>query len=136
MRLYMKFRYTDGPPLAAAKAGISRATAYRFERDNVLPSTKAKVGDRRRPDPLADIFETEVVPILEAAPELRAVAVFQELRRCHPDLPDGVRRTLERRVRAWRALHGAEREVIFRQTKSPAGWAYPTSPTWLIWPSP
>lgn len=37
----------------------------------------------------------------------------------HPDLPDGVPKTPERRVRAWRALHGAEREVIFRQTHQP-----------------
>ena len=32
---------------------------------------------------------------------------------------DGIRRTLERRIRAWRAVHGAEREVIFRQVHEP-----------------
>ena len=31
----------------------------------------------------------------------------------------GVRRTLERRIRAWRALHGEEQEVIFRQVHEP-----------------
>jgi len=31
MRLYMTFRQTDGPAIAAAKASISSATAYRFE---------------------------------------------------------------------------------------------------------
>jgi hypothetical protein len=35
--------------------------------------------------------------------------------RRHPELDEGVRRTLERRIRAWRALHGEEQEVIFRQ---------------------
>src|SRR5690606_38493343 len=30
-----------------------------------------------------------------------------------------IRRTLERRVRTWRALHGAEQEVIFRQVHAP-----------------
>ena len=30
-----------------------------------------------------------------------------------------MRRTLERRIRAWRALHGAEQEVIFRQVHEP-----------------
>ena len=39
--------------------------------------------------------------------------------RRHPELDAGVRRTLERRVRSWRALHGAEQEVIFRQTHEP-----------------
>lgn len=39
--------------------------------------------------------------------------------RRHPELDAGVRRTLERRIRSWRALHGAEQEVIFRQTHEP-----------------
>ncbi len=57
--------------------------------------------------------------MLEASPSLRPVAVFEELMRRHPDLGVGVRRTLERRIRQWRALHGPEREVIFRQTHEP-----------------
>jgi len=57
--------------------------------------------------------------MLTAAPELRAVAIFEEMQRRHPDLPDGTRRTLERRIRAWRALHGANQEVIFRQVHEP-----------------
>ena len=59
--------------------------------------------------------------MLIAAPELRAVAIFEEMRRRHRDLPDGTRRTLERRIRAWRALHGVNQEVIFRQVHEP-GW--------------
>jgi len=57
--------------------------------------------------------------MLTAAPELRAVAIFEEMQRRHPDLSDGTRRTLERRIRAWRALHGADQEVIFRQIHEP-----------------
>jgi len=57
--------------------------------------------------------------MLSAAPELRAVAIFEEMQRRHPDLPDGTRRTLERRIRSWRALHGANQEVIFRQIHEP-----------------
>jgi len=119
MRLYMKFRQTDVPPVAAAKASISPATAYRFEQDRRLPSHKQTVRDRRRPDPLAAFFDTEVVPMLKAAPGLRAVAIFEEMQRRHPDLSVGVRRTLERRIRSWRARHGAEQEVIFRQVHEP-----------------
>ena len=36
--------------------------------------------------------------------EPRAVAVFEEMQRRHPELPDGVRRTMERRIRSWRHL--------------------------------
>jgi hypothetical protein len=57
--------------------------------------------------------------MLKAAPELRAVAIFEEMQRRHPGLSGGVRRTLERRIRSWRALNGAEQEVIFRQIHEP-----------------
>ena len=39
--------------------------------------------------------------------------------RRHPELGSGIRRTLERRIRSWRALHGEEQEVIFRQVYEP-----------------
>ena len=71
MRLYMTFRQTDGPALSAAKASISTATAYRFEQDHRLPSSRQKARGRRRPDPLAGFFDAEVVPMLTAAPDLR-----------------------------------------------------------------
>lgn len=67
------------------------------------PSTKRVPRGRRRPDPLEGIFDEEVVPMLEAAPGLRPVAVFEELMRRHPELDPGVRRTLERRVCGWGA---------------------------------
>jgi transposase InsO family protein len=119
MRLYMTFRQTDGPAVAAAKASISTATAYRFEKNHQLPSAAAKPRGRRRPDPLAAFFDAEVVPMLTAAPDLRAVGIFEEMQRRHPELPAGARRTLERRIRSWRALHGADQEVIFRQIHEP-----------------
>jgi hypothetical protein len=119
MRLYMKFRQTDVPAVAASKASISAATAYRFEHDHRLPSHHERTRGRRRPDPLADFFDAEIVPMLKAAPGLRAVAIFEEMQRRHRALSAGVRRTLERRIRSWRALHGADQEVIFRQVHEP-----------------
>jgi len=119
MRLFMKYRSTDPVPVAAAKAGFSTATGYRIQADPRLPSEKRSPRGRRRPDPLEGIFDEEVVPMLEAAPGLRPVAVFEELLRRHPELGAGVRRTLERRIRAWRALHGPEQDVIFRQRHEP-----------------
>ena len=96
----MKFRQTDGPLVAAAKASISVTTAYRLERDRRLPSREEKIRTRRRPDPLAEFFDAEVVPMLKAAPDLRIIAIFEEMKRRHADLPEGTRRTLERRIRS------------------------------------
>jgi transposase InsO family protein len=115
----MKSRQTSAPAVAAAKAGFSRATAYRIEADPRLPSQKKLPRERRRPDPLAGVWQAEIVPMLEGAPGIRAVAVFGEIVRRHPDLGEGVRRTLERRIRMWRALNGPERDVIFRQEHPP-----------------
>ena len=115
----MKHRSTVPVPVAAAQAGFSVATGYRIEHDPRLPSMRKVPRDRRRPDPLAEVFDAEVVPMLEAAPGLRPVAVLEEVLRRHPELGAGVRRTLERRIRQWRALHGPEREVMFRQIHEP-----------------
>ncbi len=119
MRLYMKYRQIDTPVIAAAKAGFSTATAYRIEQDPRPPSQKAVPRGRRRPDPLAGLWDSEVVPMLKATPGLRPIAVFAEIRRRHPDLSDGVRRTLERRIRAWRAINGPDQDVVFRQEHVP-----------------
>jgi len=114
----MTQKKTDTIEVAAAKAGFSRATGYRLAADPLPPQEKKPRG-RRRPDPLADIFESEVVPILETSPLIRPVGVFEEVMRRHPELDPGVRRTLERRIRVWRAEHGAEKDVIFRQKHEP-----------------
>ena len=115
----MTLRQTHSVPVAAAKAGLSTATGYRLQSDPTPPSHKKPARGRRRSDPLADIFDLEVVPLLKSSPGLRPVAVWEELLRRHPDLSPGIRRTLERRIRAWRAEHGPEQEVMFRQVHAP-----------------
>jgi hypothetical protein len=57
--------------------------------------------------------------MLLAAPGLRPIAILEEILRRHPEIGPGVRRTLERRIRHWRALNGAEQEVILRQQLLP-----------------
>ena len=115
----MKSRQISAPAVAAAKAGFSRATAYRIEGDPRLPSPKTQPRERRRPDPLVGVWDAEIVPILKAAPGLRAIAVLAEIRRRHPEISPGIRRTLERRMRTWRALAGPEQDVMFRQEHPP-----------------
>ena len=83
-RLYMSFRQADTPTIAAAKAGFSTATAYRLEQDLRLPSQKRSPRRRWRQDPLAAVWDSEVVPLLKSVPGLRPVAIFDEIRRRHP----------------------------------------------------
>ena len=118
-RLFMRYREKHGVTAAAAKTGLSTASGYRLEKARSVPPPPQPPRGRRRPDPLMDIFESEVVPLLQSAPGLRPIAVFEEMLRRHPELDRGIRRTLERRIRAWRAVHGPEREVIFRQVHEP-----------------
>ncbi len=115
----MTFRQTDGPAVSAAKASISTATACRYEQHHHLPFSQKPARGRRRPDLLGDFFDAEVVPMLKAALGLRAVAIFEEMQRRHPGLSAGARRTLERRIRSWRAVHSADQEIIFRQVHEP-----------------
>jgi len=115
----MTFRQTDMPPISAAKSGFSTSTGYRAEKDRRLPSQKKSPRGRRREDPLIAVWDSEIVPMMKAAPGLRAVAIFGEILLRHPELGEGVRRTMERRIRSWRAMHGPEQEVMFRQIHEP-----------------
>jgi hypothetical protein len=54
MRLFMIYRHSKDPTIAAAKSGFSRATGYRIEDDPRLPSQKKAPRGRRRPDPLLE----------------------------------------------------------------------------------
>ena len=119
MRSFMIHKKSNTTEVAAAKAGFSRATGYRINQDPRLPSQKKAPRGRRRPDPLGGLFETDVVPLLEAHPAVRSVGLFKELLQRTPDLNPGIRRTLERHIRDWRARHGPEKEVIFRQKHVP-----------------
>jgi transposase InsO family protein len=115
----MSFRHAEPPVIAAAKAGFSAASAYRIEQDPRLPSQKQAPRERRRQDPLSAVWDSEVVPLLKSVAGLRPVAIFDEIRRRHPEIGAGIRRTLERRIRTWRALNGAEQDIIFRQEHPP-----------------
>jgi len=77
------------------------------------------------PDPLEAVWEPVLLPILERDPAVQAVTLLRHLQLSDPDAfpDDRVRRTLERRVRDWRALHGPECDVIFRQTLEPGRMA-------------
>lgn len=64
----MKFRQNNSVSVAAAKAGFSAPTGYRIAGGPRLPSHRQAPRGRRRPDPLAAIFEAEIVPMLGRLP--------------------------------------------------------------------
>ena len=88
MRLFMNYTGTHSIETAAARAGFSASTGHRIRRDPRLPSQKAKPRGSRRPDPLGGLFESEAVPLLEANPRLRPLAVFEEIETAVPEAPD------------------------------------------------
>lgn len=105
---------------AAARIGISVSSGHRLERRRQLPSQRGSRQWRTRIDPLVQVWEDEVVPLLQEAPTLMGVTVLEELQRRYPGrFGEAVLRTLQRRMRAWRAQHGAEREIYFAQTHPP-----------------
>jgi len=117
---YKALRGEHSQEAAAAKTGISVASARRVEAMTVLPSQRPPRYWRTRADPLAAVWDTEVVPMLEGAPSLMAVTLLEELQRRHPArFGDSVLRTLQRRVGQWRAEHGDEREIYFAQEHPP-----------------
>ncbi len=105
---------------AAAKAGISERSARRIEHSDGLPSQREERAWRTRVDPLAAAWDSEIVPLLEADAALGAVTLLEELQRRYPgDYGTAILRTLQRRVRQWRSVHGPEREVFFAQEHPP-----------------
>lgn len=120
VRLYMNHRKHHPQKLAAAKSGMSERTARRVEHDAGLPSQQPRRYWRSRPDPFADVWESEVVPLLRSVPKLKAITLLRKLQEDHPErFPDSMRRTLERHISQWRALEGPGKEVFFPQTYQP-----------------
>jgi hypothetical protein len=108
--------------VAAATTGMSERTARTWQ-SGPLPSTTKKARDwRTRPDPLVGVWDSDVVPLLESDEkgELEAVTVLDVLIGRHPEQISACHlRTVQRRMRDWRALHGPRREVFFEQRHEP-----------------
>ena len=105
---------------AALKAGMSEPTARKSRRAGRLPKHLRKPHNRRtRPEPFADVWR-EVEELLERDTGLEVKTIFEEIRRRYPErFGAGQLRTLQRRIRLWRAMHGPEREVFFSQVYKP-----------------
>ena len=105
---------------AAAKAGMDEKTARRYLQLGKLPSeVRPERSWRTRSDPFEEVWE-ELRRKLELHPQLEAKTLLEYLQRCYGgQFADGQLRTLQRRVKAWRALEGPAKEVMFAQVHRP-----------------
>jgi len=115
---------------AALKAGMGRKAAGRYIKAGKLPSDLERPRDwRTRPDPFEDVWP-EIKRRLADAPELEAKTLFEDLLEREPEqFAAGQLRTLQRRVKQWRAQEGPDKTVFFSQLHRP-GEAAQTDFTW------
>src|SRR5712672_377111 len=96
---------------AAAAAGMSVRSARHWQTGLYPSKAHRPHGWRTRRDPFAEVFESEIVPLLAIDDRrvLEARTLLAELERRHPGcFSTRYLRTLQRRLREWRALHGPE----------------------------
>lgn len=106
---------------AAQNADVDRKTGRKWLSAGKLPSEceKASRDWRTRPDPFAEVWPN-IEAKLKAAPGLEAKTLFEDLVAQHPGRYEpGQLRTLQRRVRQWRAQYGPAKPVFFAQEHRP-----------------
>jgi transposase len=115
---------------AALRAGLSPNTARKYLRAGRLPSELTGPRTwRTREDPFAADW-AELRARLAEAPELEATTLFEDLLRRKPEgYSPGQVRTLQRRVKQWRAQEGPPKRIFFPQVHRP-GEAMQTDFTW------
>lgn len=118
--IYMKYRQIGhGQEAAAAKAGVGIRSGRRIEKG--VRVEKSQRQWRRRQDPFALVWKTELVPLLYREPELTGTTLWEHLDDRYPgQYPEKLLRSLQRRVKHWRATQGPSKAVIFCQSV-PAG---------------
>lgn len=120
IRLYMDSqKQGKSQRSSAAIAGFSERSSYRVENQSFNPAIKNRSW-KTRSDPFESVWQNDLVPLLEVEPRLEARTLIEELqRRYEGQYPDKLLRTLQRRVRQWKANYGPEKDVIFRQKHPP-----------------
>ena len=106
--------------IAAIKAGMDEKTARKYRRSGKLPSDlKQQHTWRTRKDPFEDVWEG-MKSMLEINPGLEAKTLFEDLQRRNPGrFADGQLRSLQRRIKNWRAVEGPPKEIFFSQIHRP-----------------
>jgi transposase InsO family protein len=105
--------------VSALKSGFSERSGRRLEQQNYCKHPKPH-NWRTRKDPFEAVWELDLEPLLDASPGLSPSTLLEVLQDRYPEqYPDNLLRTLQRRVKKWKATHGPDKEVMFRQNHKP-----------------
>jgi Mu transposase-like protein len=107
--------------VAALRVGMDAKSARKYRRLGKLPSEVMTMDRnwRTRPDLFVEVWP-ELEAKLQVNPGLQAKTLFADLQRRFPGrFADGQLRTLQRRVKRWRAEGGPAKEVFFAQVHHP-----------------
>ena len=119
-RLFKLIQEEKNFGIACMKAGMDEKTGRKYRRQGKLPSElKQDHTWRTREDPFKDVWEN-IKSMLEINPGLEAKTIFEDLQRRNPGkFEDGQLRTLQRRIKNWRAIDGPSKEIFFPQIHKP-----------------
>lgn len=105
---------------AALLSGMDVKTGRKYTKSGLLPDEMRKKHTwPTRKNPFKDDWG-EIKPYLQANPGLEAKTLFEYLKEKYPDkYQDGQLRTLQRKIKIWRATEGPAKEVFFPQIHYP-----------------
>lgn len=119
-RLFMLVKKETTVAIAATKAGMTPKTALKYRKAGQLPSQMKQAHIwRTRPDPFCNEW-SQIVEMLQVNPGLESKTIFEYFQRQEPGkYQDSQLRTLQRRIKYWRAIEGPAKEVFFPQIHYP-----------------
>jgi transposase len=118
-QILMRYAKTHGQEVAAAKGGMSLRTARQYlKRGGLMMIEETTKNSSKRTD-VFDAVWPELERLLTVDPGLQVKMLMQMLMDRDETFHWGLLRTLQRRVRDWRALKGADQDVKFRQVHIP-----------------
>ena len=110
---------------AADAAGMSSKTAGKYLQSGKLPSQcRVEHTWPTRQDPFAEDWDFVKRLLKDTQAALEAKTLLAYLQRAYPGkYHDGQLRTLQRHIKAWKALYGPAKEVFFSQHYDPGQWS-------------
>ena len=119
-RLFMFNEKEKSKTVAAAKAGMDPKTAWKYRNIGKLPSQiKCEHDWRTRQDPFEKDWPA-MLEMLEINPGLEGKTIFEYFQSSNPgQYQDSQLRTLQRKLKQWRATEGPAKEVYFPQKHYP-----------------
>lgn len=105
---------------AAIRSGMDEKTARKYRKLGKLPSELEQPHTWRTREDLFERVWDGIELMLKINPGLEAKTIFEDLQRRKPGrFADGQLRTLQRRMKVWRASEGPAKEVFFTQVHHP-----------------